>query len=101
MFGLTESQWRDLVLSVNVHRKNRRLSPVDTAHCLATALKQTDVPSLVKALGCNDATTVLKILRLKDLPFELATLVDWGTTRGSWPTTRGPENRGNPNRVHP
>lgn len=83
MFGLTDIQWRDLVLSVNVHRKSRRLSPAEVATYLATALSQTDVSSLAQALGFSDTTTLLKIHRLKDLPAELGALVEWGTVKGS------------------
>lgn len=83
MFGLTEPQWQDLVLSVNVHRKTRRLSPYQTAQYLAVALDHTTVGSLGEALGFSDTTTLLKILRLKDLPPETAPLVEWGTAPGS------------------
>jgi ParB-like chromosome segregation protein Spo0J len=83
MFGLTEAQWRDLVLSVNVHRKTRRLSPYQTSQYLAMALNHTNVNALGEALGFSDATTLLKILRLKDLPPETAPLVEWGTAPGA------------------
>lgn len=83
MFGLTDIQWQELLLSVNTHRRNRRLSPVETASHLETALSKTDLYSLAKALGFSDTTTIVKIRRLKDLPAELGALVEWGTANGS------------------
>lgn len=83
MHGLTEEEWKDLVLSVNVHRKNRRLSPVQVATYISTALESTDVNTLASDLGFGDTTTIKQILRLKDMPDDLATVVDWGTRKGS------------------
>src|SRR5271157_2217088 len=83
MFGLNETQWRDLVLSVNVHRKSRRLSPFETATHLGIALRQTDVRTLAQALGFSDITTLLKIASLKDLPTDVAPLIEWGRAPGT------------------
>lgn len=78
MFGLSSEQWRDLVLSVNVHRKNRRLSPVEVAEHLRKALEQVDVDTLAESLGFADTTTMKKILRLNEMPDGIATVVTWG-----------------------
>ncbi|MFC1816510.1 hypothetical protein ACFL0M_11385 [Thermodesulfobacteriota bacterium] len=83
MHGLTKEEWKDLVLSVNVHRKNRRLSPVQVATYISTALENTDLNTLASDLGFEDTTTIKRILRLKDIPDDLATIVDWGTRKGS------------------
>jgi hypothetical protein len=83
VFGLTDIQWQELLLSVNTHRKTRRLSPVETATHLDIALSKTDLHSLAQALGFSDTTTIVKIRRLKDLPAELGALVEWGTANGS------------------
>ena len=83
MYGLSEREWQDLVLSLNVHRKSRRLSPYETACFLDRALAQTDVQSLAQALGFSDVTTLHKILRLKQMPAEIAPLVEWGTSSGT------------------
>jgi hypothetical protein len=83
MFGLTDEQWRDLVLSVNVHRKTRRLSPHQTAQYLALALEHGTMRALGDALGFSDTTTLLKIARLNTLPPDTAPLVEWGTAPGS------------------
>jgi hypothetical protein len=83
VFGLTDIQWQELLLSVNTHRKTRRLSPVETATHLEIALSKTDLHSLAQALGFSDTTTIVKIRRLKDLPAELGALVEWGTANGS------------------
>jgi len=83
VFGLSESEWRDLVLSVNVHRKDRRLSPVQAGIYMKRALEVTDVEALAEALNFEDTTTMRKILRLADLPSELTPTIDWGTRKGS------------------
>ena len=83
MYGLRDDEWRDLVLSVNVHRKNRRLSPIQVARYMRRALEETDTESLAGALGFDDTTTFNKILRLAELPADLASIVQWGTRRGS------------------
>jgi len=83
VYGLRDDEWRDLVLSVNVHRKNRRLSPVQVARHMTRALQEIDAERLARALGFGDTTTLTKILRLGELPADLASLVDWGTRRGS------------------
>jgi hypothetical protein len=82
MFGLHEDEWRDLVLSVNVRKKDRRLSPFQVAGLLMKALEQTDIATLAKALGSDDKTTLQKIARLAKLPDQYACLVDWGSRRG-------------------
>ena len=91
MFGLSDEQWRDLVLSVNVHRKKRRLSPYQVAHFMKLALRETDVDGLAEALGFTDTTTMRKILRLNDLSDDLASTVDWGNSRGSVSMSTGAE----------
>lgn len=83
MFGLTADEWRDLVLSVNVHRKNRRLAPFDAAGLIRKATLSADPSVVAEALGFTDLTTFNKILRLADLPPDLASLVEWGSRRGS------------------
>ena len=83
MFGLSKDEWRDLVLSVNVHRKARRLSPADAARYLHRALQQSEIEVISSALGFSDSSTLRRIIRLNDLPEDLALLVEWGTKRGS------------------
>jgi len=82
MFGLSINEWQNLVLSVNVHKKNRRLTPYQTAKHLDEALKNTNIENLATALGFEDATTIRRILKLLILPPELVNLVDWGSRRG-------------------
>ncbi len=83
MHGLSDAEWRDLVLSVNVHRKQRRLSPGRAASYLDRALKNASVEQLAESLGFEDTTTLRKIHRLNQLPADLAAVVDWGDRRGS------------------
>lgn len=83
MFGLTREEWQDLVLSVNVHRKSRRLSPAQAASYLQRALQQTSVESLAEALGFKETSTLRKIAGLSVLPADVADTVEWGSRRGS------------------
>lgn len=83
MFGLAKEEWQDLVLSVNVHRKQRRLSPYRAACLLDRALANATIEELADALGFEDTTTLRKIHRLHELSPTLASVVHWGTRRGS------------------
>lgn len=78
MFGLSADDWCDLVLSVNVHRKNRRLSPVDVARLIKKANVKSDESTVAEALGFQDLTTFRRIKRLNLVPEDLAELVVWG-----------------------
>ena len=82
MFGLSTKQWQDLVLSVNVHRNDRRLRPSEVAAALDLALKQTDVDTLAQELGFKEPSTMRKIHSLVRLSPALAATVEWGTRRG-------------------
>jgi len=83
MFGLQREEWQDLVLSVNVHRKVRRLSPIQAASYLQRALQQASVENLAKALGFQEVSTLRKIASLNSLPPDIASTVEWGSRRGS------------------
>ncbi len=83
MFGLGQDQWQDLVLSVNVHRKSRRLAPSQVGRCLTAALQHTDLETLADRLNFKDTTLLRKIARLADLPPDVASMVDWGSRKGS------------------
>lgn len=91
MHGLTDAEWRDLVLSVNVHRKQRRLSPARVASYLDRALCNVSVEQLAISLGFGDTTTLRKIHRLHKLPADLAAVVDWGNRRGNLSMTTASE----------
>jgi len=82
MFGLSANDWRDLLLSVNVPRRERRLSPVRVAELLDSALRQTNIEGLAKALNFKDKTTLERIWSLHVLPSDLGVLVDWGGRKG-------------------
>lgn len=83
MFGLTIDEWQDLVLSVNVHRKTRRLSPSRVAMHLRTALTNTNEATLAQRLNFKDTTLLRKLAKLADLPPDVAATVDWGNRKGS------------------
>jgi hypothetical protein len=83
MFGLQRNEWQDLVLSVNIHRKTRRLSPSTTAILLSRASSHSSPNELAEALGFKEPSTLRKIMSLKSLPPEIADVVEWGERRGS------------------
>jgi len=83
MFGLTKEEWQDLVLSVNVHRKTRRLSPSRVALHLRKALANTDEETLAHRLNFKDTALLRKLAKLADLPPDVAATVDWGNRKGS------------------
>jgi hypothetical protein len=83
MFGLTKDEWQDLVLSVNVHRKTRRLSPSRVAAHLRKALENTDEETLAHRLNFKDTTLLRKLAKLAELPVDVAATVDWGNRKGS------------------
>jgi len=82
MFGLPAEDWQNLLLSVNVHRKSRRLTPVQSGELLGRALEKTDIDHLCQALGFSDSSTLRKIERLRTLPPDLAATVEWGDRKG-------------------
>ena len=82
-FGLSNDEWQDLLLSVNVHRKQRRLTPAGAARLIERALQQTVADDLAAALGFESTTMLHKIRRLHELPPDLASVVHWGSRRGS------------------
>ena len=82
MFGLTIEQWRNLVLSVNTHRKQRRLSPVECARLIQTAELEAPLGEIAKALNFRDVTTLSRIRLLAVLNPSLSSLVNWGARKG-------------------
>jgi hypothetical protein len=82
MFGLSDEEWQDLVLSVNTHRKQRRLTPVEVAKLVVKAEGAAPLDKIAKALNFGDTTTLSRIRLLADLNPSLAALVDWGGRRG-------------------
>jgi hypothetical protein len=83
MYGLQRNEWQDLILSVNVHRKERRLSPIITASYLSRALANSTSEELSEALGFRDSTMLRQIMSLNSFPPELAACVEWGDRRGA------------------
>jgi len=67
MHGLSDTEWRDLVLSVNTHRKQRRLPPCKVAYLIDHALQNTSADQLAKSLGFEDTTTFFKIPQAKSI----------------------------------
>jgi hypothetical protein len=83
MFGLQQTEWRDLVLSINIHRKTRRLFPLAAAALLSRAASQASLNEIAEALGLKESSTLRKIISIASLPPEIASIVEWGERRGS------------------
>ena len=56
---------------------------MEVACAIRKAITHSDAETVASALGFTDLTTFNKILRLADLPPELAALVEWGSRRGA------------------
>lgn len=84
MFGLSTEQWQNVVLSVKTNRRSpRRLTPSQVGQHLQQALASSDLETLAHAIGFSDSTTVRKLIRLADLPSDVAPLIDWGSRTGT------------------
>jgi len=76
--GLTRRQFQDLVLSVGTHRTERRLSPLEVAQLIQTAVNTGMTRSEcadILDLGTTQVSTFLKLLKL---PRSIRYLADWG-----------------------
>lgn len=79
MFGLEESEWIGLALTLKTPGvKHRKISPCVAAKHLDKALRETTWDHLAEALGFADSTTIKKVHSLCDLDPPLAALVSWG-----------------------
>lgn len=83
MYGLPDQEWADLVLSVNTHRSQRRLSPSEVADLMARAVRQTSTEGLAKSLGFAGSDMVKRFLSLHRLDADLRDMVDWGAGPGT------------------
>jgi hypothetical protein len=83
MYGLSKEEWQDLVLSVNVRKQNRRLTPYEVAKLICKALNRVDAPTLASDLNFKDLRTFDKIKAIAKAPEEFGDLIDWGSRRGS------------------
>jgi hypothetical protein len=83
MYGLTKEEWQNLVLSVNVRKQTRRLTPHGVAKLICKALERVDGPTLASDLNFKDLRTFDKIKAIAKAPEEFGDLIDWGSRRGS------------------
>jgi len=82
MFGLTTEEWRNLVLSIRTHRKERRIPPTEVARLMAIALQNTTKETLSQELQLDDPTMIGRFVRLVSVPSEFHPLITWGTGKG-------------------
>jgi hypothetical protein len=83
MYGLSQDEWTNLVLSVNTHRGQRRLSPAEVAALLARAIQQATAEQVASSLGFRGADMVRRFLLLNCIPPDLREMVDWGARPGA------------------
>lgn len=83
MYGLSKEEWQNLVLSVNVGKHQRRLSPYQVAKLLEKALQTVNAPTLASELNFKDLRTFTKIRTLLKAPEDFSELIEWGNRRGS------------------
>lgn len=82
MFGISRQDWQDLVLSVNVHRKSRRLRPVQVSRLIRVALANASEDEVAHALGFKDASMLRKLGKLASLPEDIQSWIEWGARDG-------------------
>ncbi len=91
--ALTQEEFEELVLSVGIHRKRRKLRPVEVARRIKRALEagvlhgsgviQFSIDSLAKRLGFKGASMISRFLTLLNIPEEFQEIVEWGSGSGA------------------
>lgn len=76
MFGLSQDELTDLVLSVGTRKATRRLSPMEVVRLIERALQVTTRKRLAKHLHI-DTAIVARFVRLLRLPKEYQYLLNW------------------------
>jgi hypothetical protein len=79
--ALTTEERRDLILSVGVHKKERRRSPIAVAELIAKASSVQSISDIAKEVHLKDVSMLRKFLALLRLPDEIQALVHWSGTR--------------------
>ena len=83
MIGLSNEDYRDLVLSVGTHRNSRRLSPLEVGKLLARAMAS-GATRQDCATGLHiGVTQVRTFLRLLDLDPKVQQFADWSSTKNA------------------
>ena len=81
--ALTPEEQQDLIMSVGVHKKSRRLSPCQVSRLLRKASTQQSLQDVALDVDLRDDTVLRKFMSLERLPPEIQALVSWGTQPGS------------------
>ena len=83
LVALTPSEKQDLVMSVGVHRRSRRISPCKVAQLLKKASAQQSLREIARDVDLRDDTVLRRLLSLLKLPPEVQALISWGKTPGT------------------
>lgn len=76
--SLTPEERLDLIMSVGVHVKRRRASPMHLAQLIKKAMTVESLEAIAKHVNLQDTTILRKLLSLNLLPDEVQDLVHWG-----------------------
>lgn len=79
--GLTDQQYQDLVMSVGLRRKDRRLTPAAVAQLIAGAAKNHTLQEIASELALKDVSILRDFLSLRDLPEEVQSLICFGRSK--------------------
>ena len=80
--ALNAEERQDLIMSVGVHAKRRRATPIRLTELIEKALKSETLEEIAKHVNLQGTTILRKLLSLKDLPPEVQSLVNWGQREG-------------------
>ncbi len=76
--GVSEAEFRDLLVSIGTHKNDRRLLPVRVAELIDVALRHASPREVAKSLHLKDASLVDRFRMLLRLDPPLQALVGWG-----------------------
>ena len=89
---LSPQERQDLLLSVGMHRGQRRLSPVEVARLFTKIIAAGgSLSDCARAARFQGTTMVARFLRLLKLPESVSYLVDWGSSPGMITFSAGAE----------
>lgn len=80
--ALTPAERQDLIMSVGVHVKRRRATPMQSARLIERALTIDTLEEVAEHVNLQGTTILSKLISLNDLPSEVQGLIDWGRKDG-------------------
>jgi hypothetical protein len=80
--ALTQEERIDLIMSVGVHKKERRVSPIEVAELIIKSEKEQSLAEIAQEIHLKSDGMLRKFKALKKLPQELQALVNWNAPDG-------------------